>query len=292
MANDAGPSSRRCRPTLTPRRGRPPTGQGCAGERPCPLLLPALLPVRCSASYPLVQGILLGFTDSRAGRNQYPFTGTENYADLLDDYLFWESFRIGLVWAFRSRCCSSCRAWASRCCSTRTCGCGGWPGPWRLSRGRCRRSSSRSCGRPCYNPNAGPSTSALASTGLSATSTASASSRTALPAVIVVGVWAGMPQTTIALLAGLQVGRQRRCTRRRRSTAPGPGGGSCTSPAASRPVIAAITSLDFIWNFNSFGLVYVLTNGGPGGSTRLPMLFAYNEAFRYGTRATRRRWAT
>ena len=47
-------------------------------------------------------------------------------------------------------------------------------------------------------------------------------------------------------------------------------------------MIIAITSLDFIWNFNSFGLVYVLTAGGPGGKTMLPMLFAYNEAFRYG----------
>ena len=49
-----------------------------------------------------------------------------------------------------------------------------------------------------------------------------------------------------------------------------------------RTVIVAITSLDLIWNFNSFGLVYVLTAGGPGGKTMLPMLFAYNEAFRYG----------
>jgi multiple sugar transport system permease protein len=51
---------------------------------------------------------------------------------------------------------------------------------------------------------------------------------------------------------------------------------------ALRPVIAAITSLDLIWNFNSFALVFVLTAGGPGGKTMLPMLFAYNEAFRYG----------
>ena len=42
-----------------------------------------------------------------------------------------------------------------------------------------------------------------------------------------------------------------------------------------KPVVIAITSLDFIWNFNSFGLVYVLTEGGPGGKTMLPMLFAY-----------------
>jgi multiple sugar transport system permease protein len=49
-----------------------------------------------------------------------------------------------------------------------------------------------------------------------------------------------------------------------------------------RPVIVAITTLDLIWNFNSFGLVYVLTLGGPGHATELPMLFAYNEAFKYG----------
>jgi len=47
-------------------------------------------------------------------------------------------------------------------------------------------------------------------------------------------------------------------------------------------VIVAITTLDLIWNFNSFGLIYVLTLGGPGHSTELPMLFAYNEAFKYG----------
>ncbi len=47
-------------------------------------------------------------------------------------------------------------------------------------------------------------------------------------------------------------------------------------------MIIAITTLDFIWNFNSFGLVYVLTEGGPAGKTQLPMLFAYSQAFEYG----------
>lgn len=51
---------------------------------------------------------------------------------------------------------------------------------------------------------------------------------------------------------------------------------------ALRPVALSITALNLIWNFNSFALVYVLTSGGPGGRTRLPMLFAYEEAFRYG----------
>jgi len=105
---------------------------------------------------------------------------------------------------------------------------------------------------------------------------------TALPAVIIVGVWAGMPQTTVVLLAGLQG-----VPRELHEAAAVDGAGSwrrfvsVTLPQL-RPIIFAITSLDFIWNFNSFGLVYVLTAGGPGGKTMLPMLFAYNEAFRYG----------
>ena len=49
---------------------------------------------------------------------------------------------------------------------------------------------------------------------------------------------------------------------------------------AIRPVMASITSLNVIWNFNSFGLVYVMTEGGPGGRTMLPMLFTYLEAFK------------
>jgi len=104
----------------------------------------------------------------------------------------------------------------------------------------------------------------------------------ALPAIILVGVWAGMPQTTVALLAGVQGIRDElheaaavdgATTLQRFWT--------ITLPQL-RPVIVAITTLDFIWNFNSFGLVYVLTQGGPGHQTELPMLFAYNEAFKHG----------
>jgi multiple sugar transport system permease protein len=105
---------------------------------------------------------------------------------------------------------------------------------------------------------------------------------TALPAVIVVGVWAGMPQTTITLLAGLQS-----VDASLHEAAAVDGAGlwrrfwHVTLPGL-RTVAVAITTLDFIWAFNSFGLVYVLTAGGPGGQTMLPMLFAYNEAFGAG----------
>jgi multiple sugar transport system permease protein len=133
-----------------------------------------------------------------------------------------------------------------------------------------------------YQPQAGSSTRRSAARAYQArTSTGLSSFSWALPAVILVGVWAGMPQTTIALLAGLQsiqddmheaaaVDGATAWQRFRTITLP-----------QLRPVIIAITTLDFIWNFNSFGLVYVLPTGA-GGKTELPMLFAYNQAFKYG----------
>jgi multiple sugar transport system permease protein len=89
-----------------------------------------------------------------------------------------------------------------------------------------------------------------------------------------------MPQTTVTLLAGLQqiptelveaaaVDGASAWQRFRNVVLP-----------SLRPIIVSITCLNFIWNFNSFGLVYVMTEGGPGGQTMLPMLFTYLEAFK------------
>jgi multiple sugar transport system permease protein len=248
-----------------------------------PLLLPALLPVALFSVYPLVQGIYLGFTNARAGLNQVTsFTGLENFHALLSDGLFWSSFRIGLVWAFSVTALQFLAAiglalllnenlrlrWLARTLALVP-----WAMPevvvaimWRLM----------------LNPNTGPLDKWAHAIGVNADLNLLGNFATALPAVILVGVWFGMPQTTITLLAGLQ---STDTALYEAAEMDGAGAWSrfvhVTLPSL-RPVIMAITSLNFIWNFNSFGLVYVLTNGGPGGRTMLPTLFAYNEAFRYG----------
>ncbi|MET0525333.1 MAG: sugar ABC transporter permease [Nocardioides sp.] len=246
------------------------------------LLLPALLPVALFSVYPLIQGIYLGFTDSQAGLNQVThFTGLQNYQDLLDNELFWNSFKIGLIWAFSVTFLQFVAGmglalllnqdlrlrWLARTLSLVP-----WAMPpvvvailWRL----------------VYDPNSGPVSGVSQALGFGQLNLLG-NFETALPAVIVVGVWAGMPQTTIALLAGLQSMDD---TLHEAAAVDGAGAWRrflhITLPDL-RPVIVAITSLNFIWNVNTFDLIYVLTNGGPGGRTMLPMLFAYNEAFRYG----------
>ncbi|MFE5186250.1 carbohydrate ABC transporter permease [Streptomyces sp. NPDC056628] len=247
------------------------------------LVLPALIPILILSVGPLLYGILLSFTDAQSGRTEATrWIGALNFRDLLHDTLFWESFRIGLVWAVAVTVPQFLLAlglalllnqdlrlrWLARALAIVP-----WAMPevvvgvmWRL----------------VYAPDAGILNETLRDLGLGDGRDWLSGLGTALPAVVVVGVWAGMPTTTVALLAGLQ-----NTPRELHEAAAVDGAGAwrrfrtVTWPAL-RPVALSVTALNLIWNFNSFALVYVLTSGGPGGRTRLPMLFAYEEAFRYG----------
>ncbi|MEV7865809.1 sugar ABC transporter permease [Streptomyces sp. NPDC088124] len=247
------------------------------------LVLPALLPILVLSVGPLLYGIALAFTDAQSGRTEPTrWIGALNFQDLLHDTLFWDSFSIGLLWAAGVTVPQFALALGLALLLdaelrlrplTRALAIIPWAMPevvvavmWRL----------------VYHSDAGVLNETLRDLGLGEGRDWLTGLSTALPAVIVVGVWAGLPQTTVALLAGLQ-----NTPRELHEAAALDGAGAwrrfrtVTWPAL-RPVALAITALNLIWNFNSFALVYVLTSGGPGGRTRLPMLFAYEEAFRYG----------
>jgi multiple sugar transport system permease protein len=265
-------------------RGRSRAGAGLSGRETALLLIPALLPVVILSVLPLVRGIYLGFTDSRAGLGvPTNFIGLDNFRALLDDELFINSFKIGLIWSVAVTAIGFFFALGLALLLTQNLR-GRWLArslalvPWAMP--------SVIVGimwKLFFQPQAGILNEILRRTHLPGETTDWLSSFSwALPAVILVGVWAGMPQTTVALLAGLQSIRDElheaaavdgATTWQRFRT--------ITVPQLM-PVIIAITTLDFIWNFNSFGLVYVLTEGGPAGKTQLPMLFGYSQAFEYG----------
>jgi len=267
-----------------PGGGRKRAGIDLSGRESLVLLIPALLPVLLLSVAPLARGIYLGFTDSRAGYGvKTHFIGLDNFHRLIHDSLFINSFKIGLIWAGAVTFIQFCLAlglalllsqqlkfrWLARSLALVP-----WAMPsvivaimWKL----------------VFQPQAGVINEVLYRAHLPGANIDWLSDFTwALPAVILVGVWAGMPQTTVALLAGVQsiqdelleaaaVDGATAWQRFRTITLP-----------QLKPVIIAITTLDFIWNFNSFGLVYVLTDGGPAGKTQLPMLFGYSQAFEYG----------
>ncbi len=242
------------------------------------LMLPAMVPVLLFSVGPLLYGIGLAFTDARNTRvHQTSFVGLENFGDLLADDTFWASMWVGLIWAVTVTVLQflaslglalllNQKLWLTGLARVLTVV--PWAMPpvviglmWRL----------------VYHPDAG-----IVNSTLGTDINWLADFTWALPAVIVMGVWSGMPQTTVVLLAGLQT-----IPKELYEAGEMDGAGtwrkfwSITLPQL-RPIIVTITSLDFVWNVNQFSLVYVLTQGGPGGRTRLPMLFAYEEAFRYG----------
>jgi ABC-type sugar transport system permease subunit len=49
-----------------------------------------------------------------------------------------------------------------------------------------------------------------------------------------------------------------------------------------RPVLITMLTLQVIWAFNGFTVLWALTNGGPSDSSAILPILAYKEAFRYG----------
>jgi multiple sugar transport system permease protein len=100
----------------------------------------------------------------------------------------------------------------------------------------------------------------------------------AMPSVIAVNVWKGIPFYVIFLLAGLKsIDREQyeaaevdgadAVQRFRHITLPG-----------LRYVLIVVVLLSAINTFNTFGLIYLMTGGGPGGATRVYSILAYEKA--------------
>lgn len=246
------------------------------------LLFPVLILISVFSVIPLLRGIYLGFTDYRLG-DPITFNGIENYLQLFNDEYFWSSFRIGMVWTlvvtalqvFLGLGLAMLLNTKIRFASFYTIVI---LLPWAtppIIRGI--------LWRQMYEPSTGAVNILLTDAGIISQPIAWLSSfEFVIPAVIVAGVWGEISKAAIFLLAGLQTISH---DLYEASTIDGAGMWDrfwhITLPVL-KPVMAAIVSLTFMWNFNTFGIIWVLTQGGPGGLTRLPMLAAYEEGFRYG----------
>ena len=102
---------------------------------------------------------------------------------------------------------------------------------------------------------------------------------TAMASVIAVNVWRGFPFFGISFLAGMKaipgelyeaaaVDGASPLQRFRHVTLPG-----------IKNIAIIVVLLSTIWTFNDFGIVYILTKGGPGGSTMVMPVLTYETAF-------------
>ncbi len=246
------------------------------------LLFPVILLVSVFSLFPLLRGIYLGFTDYRLG-DPISFNGLDNYVQLFNDEYFWSSFKIGMIWTLVVTALQVCLGLGLALLLNNKIKFVAFYTvliliPWAtppIIRGI--------LWRQMYEPNAGAVNLLLNDFGLISTPINWLTNfEYVIPAVIVAGVWGEISKAAIFLLAGLQT-----ISNDLYEASKIDGAGlwdqfwHITLPVL-KPVLAAIISLTFMWNFNTFGIIWVLTQGGPGGMTRLPMLAAYEEGFRYG----------
>jgi multiple sugar transport system permease protein len=228
--------------------------------------------------------LILAFTNAQAGNNlQFEFTGFENFIRLVSDTPFLESLRIGIVWALAVTVIGLIVSLFFALLLN-----GDFPGrsifrslaiiPWAVP--------------PVvialmwllvYEPNSGLLNAVLKESGaIDENISWLIQPGFALPAAILVGVWAAIPQTTLVILAALQ-GVPRELEEAARVDRANIFGvfRVATWPSIRR-IVFAIATLDFISAFNNFSLVFILTDGAPGGAVRLPAIFAYQQAFQLG----------
>jgi multiple sugar transport system permease protein len=246
--------------------------------------MPAFIPLVLLSVVPLSQAVWTAFTDSVAGFDvKVSFIGFENFRRLAGDTLFWQSFKIGIIWAVSVTFLALFLGFGLALLLNqklrflglmRVLSLVPWAMPpvvvaimWSL----------------LLRPQSGPIVDLFTALHIPGAQTDWLGDfSTALPTVILIGAWVGMPVITVSILAALQgiptemveaaiIDGANAWKRFRYITLP-----------AIRAITSALIALNIIWNFSSFGLVFVLTAGGPGGKTFVPALFAYNEAFKYG----------
>lgn len=101
----------------------------------------------------------------------------------------------------------------------------------------------------------------------------------ALPLLIGINIWRGSPFMMLMFLAGLQaIPNEIKDAARVDGTSTIQEFFYITLPFLKR-IIIVVVLIFFLWNFNNFDLIYLLTNGGPGYSTFTLPVYVYSLAF-------------
>lgn len=253
------------------------------------LISPALVFILVIVAWPLVETIRLSFTDARLGGESY--VGLANYIDLFSDRDFYETVGRTFYWMVLSVTLKLIL---------------GLIGATLLNAAVPGKALFRVLVMPpwvipvaigvigwkwLYNGYFGLISGVLQEVGLVEDRVALLASKTsAFYSAVVTDVWVGVPMVTLFLLAAMQgvsrdlyeaawVDGAGRWYRFRRITIP-----------QIMPVIVSMALLSAIWTFNSFEIIWILTEGGPRGATTTLIIDTYKTAIssqRFGEGAAR-----
>lgn len=248
-------------------------------------LLPAALLLGTIVAYPFLRAVYLSFTRTTSLVTG-PWVGLQNYQLLYQDPFFWDSVRISFVYTFSAVILKFIVGMIAalllhRMTKYATIFTALIMLPWIMPE-VVRSITWKGILDPIYglvNP-------VLKDIGLIDQSIPFLGDPSlALPSVVMVNLWAGIPFFTILLVAGLKA-----IDKSLYEAASIDGANAwrqflhITLPGL-RYVILVETLLSTIWTFNGFTQVFLLTGGGPLGSTKVYTIYAIEAArsFRIGT---------
>jgi len=248
-------------------------------------LLPAALLLGTIVAYPFLRALYTGFTRTTT-LDIGPWVGLLNYQNLYKDPFFWASVRISLTYTisavvlkfFAGMIAALLLNRLKRFAAVFT---ALVMLPWIMPE-VVRAITWKGLLDPIYglvNP-------LLKDLGLITTSIPFfGTPQLALPSVILVNLWAGIPFFTLLLVAGLKGIDKEQYEAAAIDGANGWRQFLHITLPGLQYVILVETLLSFIWTFNGFTQVFLLTGGGPLGVTKVYTIFAIEAArsFRTGT---------
>lgn len=102
-----------------------------------------------------------------------------------------------------------------------------------------------------------------------------------MPSVILADVWRGYPFVMLVLLAGLQTIPREQYEAARVDGASAIQEFLYVTLPNLKTMIAIATVLDIIWQTRRFGLIWVMTEGGPARATEILSVLAYRQYFKF-----------
>ncbi len=278
------------RALVVPRASRPLTKrlEGPLGRdyrTAYPLLVPMLLLMFGLIGWPLLQAVYLSFTRT-VGLKTGPFIGLGNYVDIWRNSEFHDSIWVTIKFTFFS---VFIKFWVALAAALVLNGKIRYRAfltalvmlPWIVP-----EVVTALAWRAIYDPIFGGLNNMLIALHLSNQGVSwLGDPRLALPSVIVVNIWKGIPFFAIVLLSGLKAIDQEQYDAASIDGATTFRSFLHITLPGLKYVIIVCTLLSTIWTFNGFGLVFLLTSGGPGSATELYSIYAYRaiNAFQYGS---------
>lgn len=249
---------------------------------PYALVAPALCLIGVFMLYPMISNFITSLYNYKLSSIKRPFVGLANYANLLHDTRFWTAAGRTLSWTLINLVIIIVLGVAlAMLLNTRFPGCNFLKSfmliPWILP-----SVITGYIWLLMLNEDAGIITYALKSLGIvSSDFSWFASGKTSMAAAILANSWRGFPFVSLMVFARL-------------SNLPRDQVESASVEGANRaqifwhitlpyikPVLSKCILLIFIWTFNAYDILRVMTNGGPAEKTTTMSILVYKEAFNY-----------